>query len=602
MRSKNLVTDDGIALMYRSWDAADGATRTAFVTHSQAQHSLNLEKTLAGFADKGWVVHSADLRGHGYSAGPRAPLAHMDVNVGWNALVADLRFGLQTAFDGIPWQERLVAAPNIGAPLVLEVLKTWPDLAKNIVFITPPPNQPTLLKLARSLVKARMLLHPANEPDELIMHQLYTFLGARLSNREKLIDVVSSDRQITDQLIDDPYAWPTPTTGYFHEMFRGVEEAWKWPAGAKVADGTRMLVMYGGDDPMTANGKLVGPMRRHFATMGIEQTDAHCVKGGRSGLFIEEERFEISSIISGWVDGVALPESIAGSTDMAAISSHVLSDMGFQDIDRELSADELVELCYTAIDDESRWVEMLYRVSYAISSDKPIEEGNLEAIVLALMPHWDRSLKLNRQIMQSAAIGAVLQNVIERLNIGIAIVTQDMDVTYANKLFARKFGSIVDEDFQTDGNLNVMSQHLKRIVAQDFVQRCKQDNGEAHMIVNGDVVGFHFRPAALRQTALQRGGASGVLILRRTEDEGAQGAAERIDLLQFAYGLTAREADIALGVLDGLSPDAIAKHYDVSINTTRTHLKRIYEKVGVQGQAELASRLLRGPFGLVAGY
>lgn len=610
MQTKNLVTKDGVSLMHRSFaggnaseqaiaraSESDETNRVAFVAHSQAQHSLNLRETLEGIASKGWTVHATDLRGHGYSTSDRAPLGHMDMDQGWDRLVSDIRLGLETAFENTKWEDRLVVAPNIGAPLILEVLKTWPDLAKHIVLITPPPNQPTILKLARTFVKARSKLHAADKPDELTLHQLYSFLGARLSKRERLIDVISSDREITDALLSDPYAWPTPTTGYFHEMFRGIEQAWKWPKDCRVAADTRLLLLYGGDDPMTANGKFIEPMRQQFESMGIHDLSKYCFEKGRSGLFIEEKRLGVSSVIQRWVDGDVLPQLAQEDGSFADISSGVLEKLGFKDLDGELSSEELVELCYNAIDDENRWVEMLYRVAYAMSADKTLDERNLEAIVLALMPHWDRSYKLNRQVMQHAAIGAVLQNVIKRFNIGMAVVSPDMGVTYANERFAESFSKLSGTDFESD-QLDDLSSELRNFAEPEFLSRCSTASGEALFMVDGKPAGFHFRPQALRQTALQRDGASGVLILRLPSEGGS--ADEKMELLQFAYGLTAKEAEAAVCLLDGMSPDMIAKHCNVSINTTRTHLKRIYEKTGVQGQTELTARLLKGPMGLIA--
>ena len=602
MQTRHLVTPDGITLTHRTFTPSSGAAgRVAYCTHSQAQHSLNLRATLEGLAERGWGVHTTDLRGHGHSSGPRAPLAHMEIGKGWERLVADLRQGLELAFEGVEWEDRLVVAPNIGTPLLLEVMKTWPDLARHVVLITPPPNQPAILKLARSFMRARTLLHRADEPDELTMHQLYTFLGARLSDRARLIDVISSDRAITDALLEDEYAWPTPTTGYFHEMFRGVDQAWNWPAKARLREGTQVLILYGGDDPMTANGRFVAPMRRQLSAMGMGRVNAHRVAEGRSGLFIEEERFGISAIVDDWVGGtLALTDAEEASDgDVADISSGVLAKLGLDRVDKELSAEELVELCYHAIDDESRWVEMLYRVTYAISADDALDERHLETIVLALMPHWDRSYQLNRQIMQSAAIGAVLQNVIDRFDIGMAVVSPDMEVSYANRIFLHDFASLTGRIFEAE-DLAGLSQALRDRTGPEFQARCRSRHGEALLMVDGNAVGFHFRPQALRQTALQRGGASGVLILRASAEEDAPPATETMELLQFAYGLTHKEAEAALGLLDGLSPDAIAQRCGVSVNTTRTHLKRIYGKVGVQGQTELATRLLKGPIGLLA--
>lgn len=59
------------------------------------------------------------------------------------------------------------------------------------------------------------------------------------------------------------------------------------------------------------------------------------------------------------------------------------------------------------------------------------------------------------------------------------------------------------------------------------------------------------------------------------------------------YGLSASEAAVAAQLVTGRSPAAIAHKRGVSLGTIRTQVRRIYEKVGVTSQLELAARLPR---------
>lgn len=59
------------------------------------------------------------------------------------------------------------------------------------------------------------------------------------------------------------------------------------------------------------------------------------------------------------------------------------------------------------------------------------------------------------------------------------------------------------------------------------------------------------------------------------------------------YGLSPSEAAIAAQLAAGRSPAAIAHERRVSLGTVRTQVRRIYEKVGVTSQLELAARLPR---------
>lgn len=61
-------------------------------------------------------------------------------------------------------------------------------------------------------------------------------------------------------------------------------------------------------------------------------------------------------------------------------------------------------------------------------------------------------------------------------------------------------------------------------------------------------------------------------------------------------GLTASEARIAQKLMEGGRADAIAVDVGVCLETVRTHIRRIYNKIGIRSREELFSRL--SPFRL----
>lgn len=62
-------------------------------------------------------------------------------------------------------------------------------------------------------------------------------------------------------------------------------------------------------------------------------------------------------------------------------------------------------------------------------------------------------------------------------------------------------------------------------------------------------------------------------------------------LLRMVYSLTEAEADIALLLAEGHSPEAISVARNTTIGTTRMQIKAIYAKLDVHRQSELVSRL-----------
>ena len=57
------------------------------------------------------------------------------------------------------------------------------------------------------------------------------------------------------------------------------------------------------------------------------------------------------------------------------------------------------------------------------------------------------------------------------------------------------------------------------------------------------------------------------------------------------YGLSPREAEVAELVLRGYSNPVIASTLGIAATTTKRHLTRIFDKIGVDSRTQLVSRL-----------
>jgi DNA-binding CsgD family transcriptional regulator len=60
-----------------------------------------------------------------------------------------------------------------------------------------------------------------------------------------------------------------------------------------------------------------------------------------------------------------------------------------------------------------------------------------------------------------------------------------------------------------------------------------------------------------------------------------------VTALAAAFGLTGAEARVLAALLEGLSVSDTAARHQISVNTVRWHLKRLFEKTGTNRQSEL---------------
>ena len=68
------------------------------------------------------------------------------------------------------------------------------------------------------------------------------------------------------------------------------------------------------------------------------------------------------------------------------------------------------------------------------------------------------------------------------------------------------------------------------------------------------------------------------------------------EALRTVYGLTPAEARLAIAIANGLSLDEIAALEAAQKGTLRSQLKAIFQKVGLNRQADLVKVLMTGPF------
>jgi DNA-binding CsgD family transcriptional regulator len=88
--------------------------------------------------------------------------------------------------------------------------------------------------------------------------------------------------------------------------------------------------------------------------------------------------------------------------------------------------------------------------------------------------------------------------------------------------------------------------------------------------------------------ALDRRAAAGVMV--RLEAPMFHDAARTSARL----GLTLREYEIVRHLAAGATAREIGERLEITIHTARTHIKNIYEKLGVANRAELVRRVARG--------
>lgn len=219
-----------------------------------------------------------------------------------------------------------------------------------------------------------------------------------------------------------------------------------------------------------------------------------------------------------------------------------------------------------------------------------------------LLPHLKRAAQIFLRIGMIEAQRGALQETLDRLPLGVVLLDAAGRVLQLNKaaeaITAAGDGLRVGRDGLQAADPGE-TRSLRRLVAG--AAATSRGTGTAA----GGAMGLSrpsgalplsvlVAPLAGERLASGPGWPAAVVFLSDPEQKEAAPA----DVLVRLYSLTRAEAKLAGKLLEGKELTEAAAELGVTMNTARTHLKRVFDKTGMQRQADLVRLLLRGPAGL----
>lgn len=206
-----------------------------------------------------------------------------------------------------------------------------------------------------------------------------------------------------------------------------------------------------------------------------------------------------------------------------------------------------------------------------------------------LRPHLRQALRLGRTVNEARVGRASLLQCIDQLHRGILLTDGFGKVIAANRA-AERMTSCGD-------GLSIVEGRLRTRLARDTDKIQALLSGVVHTNSGGGTV-FIVRsegrkPWVITVTRFANFAQQGLGCLVITDPEAALSPDE--DVVSQLYGFTPAETRLSRLVVNGDRLDAAATKLGITMNTVRTHLKRMLSKAGVRSQAELVAALSRIP-------
>lgn len=221
----------------------------------------------------------------------------------------------------------------------------------------------------------------------------------------------------------------------------------------------------------------------------------------------------------------------------------------------------------------------------------------LRAIDDRLVPHLARAFSIHRQISASNEKQRAFEEVLDRLPTGVILIDADKRVIHTNVSAQRMIalndgiamrGSFIRGRPESDAAIQAaLHAAIEAASRGDF----------EHMARVSVPARSGRRPFLFAVTPLLRGVAgsrvhNAVIVVFLTSTDAISTAS--VQALEAVFGLTAAEAAIVRGLVQGHSLEEIAEERGVMLETTRSQLKRVFAKTRTSRQTELIRLVLTG--------
>ncbi len=219
-----------------------------------------------------------------------------------------------------------------------------------------------------------------------------------------------------------------------------------------------------------------------------------------------------------------------------------------------------------------------------------------------LLPHMRNALRLQRELADAEAARCAALDGLERARTAIVVVARDGRVVFANRIAEQLLAEgdgVAMVGHRLVARHDATSRHLARLVDEVASLTIGQGEPASHGFLiprlNRMPLTAMAAPFPVARSLAGCAGRGAILLLKDPETPGAAG-----DALREIFGLTRAEASLTAALAQGDSLETFAAAGGVTMNTARTHLKRVFEKTGTCRQGQLISLILRSSAYLAA--
>lgn len=296
-----LNAPSGAALALRFMLPTAKAKAVVQIHHGMGEHSARYGRFAQVLAAAGYAVYAQDLRGHGATTAPDAPLGVLAAQDGFDALAADalaVNDHIRAQHPGLPV---VVFGHSMGSILSLYFAMKYPDRMDALACWNSGVDGGVLVAISGLILGTERLFRGANAPSKIAMALTFDTWNKAFKPNRTAFDWLSRDAGEVDAYVADPLCGFAVSTGLWLDLLAAVKFGGDDRNLMRLPKALPVHLLGGGDDPCSDKGRAMERLGGRMVAGGMHDVTTVVLPNTRHESLNEINRDETTQAFLIWL-------------------------------------------------------------------------------------------------------------------------------------------------------------------------------------------------------------------------------------------------------------------------------------------------------------
>ena len=272
---KNIFyASDGAKITYYQTSCPPEPKGVVLIIHGMAEYAARYHEFADFFYSNNYIAIAHDQRGHGQTGRDSGDMGFFSSGNGWKRVIQDVKeisWSLRDSYPGLPL---FIIGHSMGSVVARSAVISFPNVYNSAVFVgTTVGINGFMQKIASLIARREIRKNGEKTPSQLLAELSFGSYNKKFKPNRTDYDWLSLNRENVDAYIEDPICGFTCSSGFYRDLFYGIQFASDYENLQHIPHDFPMLFLSGQNDPVGGMGKEVAQIVQLTKKAGAENVD-----------------------------------------------------------------------------------------------------------------------------------------------------------------------------------------------------------------------------------------------------------------------------------------------------------------------------------------